>query len=177
MATLADDREAARDGLLGPLQRAVSCVSKAVVRRGYSDPGDPELLSFDDRYVPLQGRHRLELSLLHTFHLRQRADDPRYWTATSANYYYQVREQDGPEIIAFHWHPGRRGQPEFPHLHVASHVGSVHMAAKHHVPTGRVSLESVVRFLIEELHARPLRQDWQRVLDEGQQHFDRRRSW
>ena len=80
-------------------------------------------------------------------------------------------------IIAFHWHPGRRGQPEFPHLHVTSQAGSVQISAKSHVPKGRVSIESIVRFLIEELQVRPLRSDWERVLDEGERLFNARRSW
>jgi hypothetical protein len=134
-------------------------------------------LTFDDRYVTLQGRYRLEFSLLHAYELRQSSGEPSQWSASSEAYFYQLREREGSEIIAFHWHPGRRNQPSFPHLHVTSQVGTVEIAAKRHVPTGRVSIEAVVRFLIQELHARPLRRDWAQVLDDGERLFNQRRSW
>jgi len=177
LETRAKNQGAAIEALLGPLQRAVSCVSKAVIRRGAANADDPDFLTLGDRYVPLQGRYRLELSVLHTYVLKQRASELGAWQASTANYFYQVREWDGQEVIAFHWHPGRRGQPDFPHLHVTSQSGSVQIPAKSHVPTGRISIESVVRFLIEELDVRPLRPDWDRVLLEGERSFDDRRSW
>lgn len=115
--------------------------------------------------------------MLHTYEVRYGFEERGSWKATTVAYFYQVRERSRPEIIAFHWHPGRHGQPNFPHLHVASHVGTVQIAAKSHVPTGRVPLEAVVRFLISELHVRPVRADWEQVLDEGERLFNARRSW
>jgi hypothetical protein len=38
-------------------------------------------------------------------------------------------------------------------------------------------LESVVRFLVAELDVRPLRDDWDSVLDEGERTFTARRTW
>ena len=71
----------------------------------------------------------------------------------------------------------RPNQPDLPHLHVTSQAGTAAITRKQHIPTGRVSLESVVRFAIAELGVRPIRDDWGRVLDAGQAAFDARRTW
>jgi hypothetical protein len=174
---IAKSQNEARRASLALFQRAISCISKAVIERGHSGEGVADFWSLENRYIPLGGRDRLEFSFYHPYAVHQSLDAPVRSVVHSSGYFYQVREQTGQKVIAFHWHPGRRGQPDFPHLHVTSHVGGVHISAKSHVPTGRVSLESVVRFLIEELHVRPLRRDWEQVLEEGERHFHDRRSW
>jgi hypothetical protein len=158
----------------------VSCITRAIIVRGQDSRTDTlEFGSFEHQEVllHLHGTARLELSLVHTFTLKTKSDNPRQWTASSRDYFYHLREHHGPELIAFHWHPGRANQPDFPHLHVTGRAGSVAIDRKQHVPTGRVSLESVVRFAIVELGVRPLRPDWERVLDAGQAEFDARRTW
>ncbi|HKG25629.1 MAG TPA: hypothetical protein VKB09_08260 [Thermomicrobiales bacterium] len=149
------------------LQRAVSCVTRAVLVRGYGDEQTSDFLAFPGRFVTVAGESRLGLSVHHTFDVR----------AKTTGYFYQIRDQREREVIAFHWHPGRRDQPAFPHLHIDGASGPVAIVRKNHGPTGRVSLESVVRFLIAELQVRPLRHDWERVLEEGERGFMSRRSW
>lgn len=100
------------------------------------------------------------------------------WAVRSLGYWYQVRRTGGPEVIAFHWHPrGQGGNIPFPHLHLGHAIGPVAIGAKAHVPTGRVSLEAVVAFLIRELGVRPLRPDWDDVLAANQAAFDAKRTW
>ncbi len=148
-----------------------------VILRGLSHPNAPEYWTFNERYVPLRGRDQLAFSFIHEYILIQRGEGARNWRVSSRTYFYQVRRHPDSELIAFHWHPGRRGQPEFPHLHIDGARGSVTIARKNHVPTGRISLESVARFLIAELDVRPLRGDWEQVLDDGEQAFSSHRSW
>jgi len=130
-----------------------------------------------ERYVPLGGRSRLEFSVLHAYAIRGGPLNQGRNMIGSVGYFYQLRERDGPEVIAFHWHPGRPNQPPFPHVHVQSRVGSVEISHRFHIPTGRVPIEAVVRFLITELDVQPRRDDWARVLDDGEQQFNARRSW
>ncbi|MDQ3693418.1 MAG: hypothetical protein M3464_07305 [Chloroflexota bacterium] len=62
------------------------------------------------------------------------------------------------------------------------HIGAAMLSAtapvfpqtfhKKHLPTGRVSIQSVVRFAIEELGVPPLRRNWRDILDRGQQQFE-----
>jgi len=56
-------------------------------------------------------------------------------------------------------------------------VGAVEVSRRHHVPTGRVSLEAVVRFLIVELGVTLRRDDWEDVLADGERRFAERRTW
>jgi hypothetical protein len=125
----------------------------------------------------MQGPSRITFSVLHSYRLGQNAEDIHRWQLSSHNYFYQVNAEAGPELIAFHWHPGRADQPDYPHLHVNGVAGPVMINRRNHVPMGRVSLESVVRFHIAELRVRPLRADWEHVLDEGEHGFMSRRSW
>jgi hypothetical protein len=45
------------------------------------------------------------------------------------------------------------------------------------LPTGRVSIEAVVRFRIEDLDVVPRRPDWDRVLERHEQAFREARTW
>mgnify|MGYP001271409931 FL=1 len=46
---------------------------------------------------------------------------------------------------------------------------------KLHIPTGRVSIEAVIRMLITEFGVRPLREDWEKRLNETESRFHERR--
>jgi len=155
---------AAIDALRASLQRAVSCLSPAVLVRGR--PGRDELSywTLAERYVPLQGRHSLELSVFNAFELQKPPSGDGPSSLVTSAYSYQLRERGGPEIILFHWHPFANQVP-FPHLHMAGGAGSVAIDARRHIPGGWVSLHAVVRFAIVELGVRPLRPDWERILD------------
>lgn len=103
----------------------------------------------------------------------------RRWRVSTALYVYEVRTPDGERVIAYHWHPllEQREHPyPFPHLHIGDQAGPS-LLAKRHLPTGRVSLEAVVRFLVDELAVEPIRPDWAAVLTSTEAEFHRRRSW
>jgi len=87
------------------------------------------------------------------------------WTVSPFGYSYALREPEGPEIVAYHWHPGRRSPIDFPHLHLGagSGVGREELQ-KAHIPTGRVELEDVLMMAIREFGVRPRREDWARIL-------------
>jgi hypothetical protein len=108
--------------------------------------------------VPLAGPARIALSADHHYRIT-RADGSSRWKITTAAYYYAFDAQDGGEILAYHWHPGR-DNVSFPHLHVSrAAVDSALLAAAQrspqtnalradlagaHLPTGRIALEDVV---------------------------------
>jgi hypothetical protein len=48
---------------------------------------------------------------------------------------------------------------------------------KLHIPTGRVSVEAVVRLAIEEFDVVPQRDDWEAVITASEDAFDRYREW
>jgi hypothetical protein len=49
--------------------------------------------------------------------------------------------------------------------------------AKQHVPTGRVTFESIVMFLLMDLEVRPREQDWYERITEAEQLHKRYRTW
>ena len=120
--------------------------------------------------VPLAGPNQLFLSI--SLQVRVMADpDDRAsvpFRVSTDKYLYHVSA--GPddsgkhqELLAYHWDPHLRPPEQpYPHLHVGPNVSSGSQFApgrfhKLHLPTGRVSLESVLIFLMEEFDVKPLR--------------------
>ena len=71
-------------------------------------------------------------------------------------------------------------QPDFPycrnhlHLHPDFDDGIVGISPSElHIPTGWVTIESVIRFLIAELAVAPLSASWREVLQESEEQFKR----
>ncbi|HEU0116550.1 MAG TPA: hypothetical protein VFQ80_17800, partial [Thermomicrobiales bacterium] len=97
------------------------------------------------------------------------------WVVHSTAYHYQIRDDHEREIIAYHWHPGLG--VDYPHVQFKSLFAPIDLR-KSHIPTGRVSFEAVVRFLIDELSVMPIRNDdWRAILNRNEQTFDRQRTW
>jgi len=97
------------------------------------------------------------------------------WKVSTTAYYYGIHDNQQSEILSYHWHP--RTERQDPHLHLESGSKVTHFLRGVHLPTGRVSLEEVLSFLIEELNVKPLRLDWARVLSSTQSQYERFRSW
>lgn len=87
------------------------------------------------------------------------------WLVDLCAYTFTLSDGNDREILAYHWHPetsvedGRRVLG--PHLHVRGNC----RLRKAHPPTGGVGIGAVIRLAIE-MGARPLRGDWQAVLEE-----------
>jgi hypothetical protein len=79
-------------------------------------------------------------------------------------YFYSLQNEAGQEIVAFHWQPSAEHPDPHMHLGVGAQLGRKDIA-RAHIPTGRISLEEVLRFAITELGANPLREDWEGVLN------------
>ncbi len=101
------------------------------------------------------------------------------YKVTTLQYEYQFATPDGDNLLTFHWTPETKesSQKTYHHMHIGSKLlakdtpilpGSLNKA---HIPTGRVSIESVVRFAIEELGVKPLRNGWQKDLDRSESTF------
>jgi|GEM_PF-1593396 len=101
------------------------------------------------------------------------------YRATIVEYWYGFAIQDGPSLLGYHWTPETTAvsQRTFPHLHIESGLigETVHSRLrsfnKLHVPTERVSCESIVRFAIEELGVPPIKSSWRSVLERGGTRF------
>ena len=82
-----------------------------------------------------------------------------------SSYFYELLDSDGREVLAYHWHPRGNSPVPTPHLHLeqGAQVGRAEVRDAH-LPTGDVSLEAILRVLIEEMGVRPQRSDWESIL-------------
>jgi hypothetical protein len=164
---------------IGPLQQSVSCITHDVLivstggRHVEGDvhsvtlPGGPILLNDDGAQLSVA----LQYSIIKT-------DQPGmgpYKVSTHA-YDYALLDAYGDTMIAHHWHPYGASSHNEPHFHVHAATGTG-MSHKQHHPSGRMSLEQVVRFCIQEMGAQPLRDDWDKILGFNEGRFKLYRSW
>lgn len=125
----------------------------------------------------------LLLGLTHQFRIvdEVNTDHGPEWRVTTAAYEYYVYDSQCGELLGFHWQPGStyRG-PDRPHLHVSAQLPirtDAHGGARNqplhrlHIPTRQVTLESVVRMLIDDFGVQPVRADWDRRLTDSEQVF------
>ena len=176
---------AAAEEFLRPLRRALSCVTTQYLSGGY-EPNRPTLLNFPDAnengYIRLHSDHRqlqeegfVEFRFTHNYEIIETADG---WTVHTTGYNYEFQLGNGREIVAYHFDPRRGSKVKTPHLHVRGLTDPLELS-KTHFPTGRVSIEEVIRFAIVELRVRPLHQNgvWQATLAETEQEFMGKKTW
>jgi hypothetical protein len=101
------------------------------------------------------------------------------YKVTTRGYMHAVQTIDGAEVIAFHWHPDGNSHVRDTHVHLGSTQlarGGV-LSKKHHIPAPRMSVEEVLRFCIDQLGVKPLRDDWAPVLADSEDLFHMWASW
>ena len=164
---------------MGPLQRAISCVTDAVftVGGGYHPSEHPHVLLLNNSDpVPLAGTSNFSLRVLQEYVIVEASGDRGPWKVSTRAYIYSLRCSEGREVIGYHWHP-KIGVP-YPHMHIRSDVRigprDLH---NYHLPTGRVALEQVLRQAIKELKVAHNRDDWEEVLDDTQAAYEKYRTW
>ena len=119
----------------------------------------------------------LHLRYRHQYRIVEAEGDRGPWKVTTVKYSYGL-EADGREIVSFQWHPDGASSMTEPHLHLGAgaEIGLEPLAGAH-VPTGRVSIEDVLLFAIQDLKAEPKRDDWDVVLRDGKQKHEQWRTW
>ena len=171
----------ARDAVVAfvtPLQQVVHCITNAVVnpRGGYHPRAEPHAVVLNDgQPVQLRGaRQNLSLSVVHSYRIIEVNQPEGRWKVSSAGYIYTLKELD-QALVAWHWHPW---DVSFPHLHLyeAEQLERPDLA-KIHYPTGRVSLESIARFLIREYSVQPREDNYEEILSRTEEAFRRARTW
>lgn len=148
----------------GRTVRLLSCVtSEHVVVSAYHASDAPQRLELADP-AKLRSGHPLRLSVAEHYEVREDADG---WRVEIVGYLYAIEYEDR-ELVAYHWHPRGESPITWPHMHVGAdiRVGDRSLG-KIHLPTGAVGLERVVAMAIAELGAKPLRDDWERLIGEA----------
>jgi hypothetical protein len=173
---------------LEPLRVAVTCLGPQqlqVIKSGKQYALDePHVLTWN-RGLPVpmttsDGR-RIELALKQSFSIVHVPDNVEHgpYKVKTLSYAYSISREDQREIIAWHWHPDAPSWQKTPHLHVGSTqlADNAVISNHHHLPTGRVSVEGIIRLAINDLGVRPAREDWQEKLMESEFKFQLHRSW
>lgn len=115
----------------------------------------------------------------------RKAEKLRYRVSTRL-YIYSLWSAKDACLIGWHYHPELNENPVlYPHIKIfdkpteeqRAQGFQPHKLHNLHIPSGRVSLEEVVTFLISEMNVLPARTDWQRVLKETGERFERNKSW
>lgn len=128
-----------------------------------------------DGFIRLQSAHPqlpehgfIAFRLIHGYRITKGTGG---WAVHTVNYKYELQVASGREIVAYHFDPDR-GRVRTPHLHVRGLTAPLPLS-KVHFPTGRVSIEDVIRLAITELRVRPRLPDgqWQSLLEETEEEF------
>lgn len=174
-----------------PVQAALHFVTRA--KLGHINQNRLDIiqaLTFEqDEPAPLRRRNGpYLLHLEFTQHYRiikdESSSDPLGpYRVTTTGYYYSIADRRGSEILAFHWHPdAAQSARDEPHLHVKIPVQSKNDPSLNdifsglHIPTERVTIEAVVRFLIEQLDVTPSGAGWKTALTESEAQHRKHRS-
>jgi hypothetical protein len=175
---------AARKRYVRFFQLSLSCLTKAIWVFGpgpASQPDDVVALVASDAPIHLRCSNGLGDLFLTPTQLFKIIPDTRFsgeYKARTLAYIYSVqvdsKDAENAELIAWHWHPLTTPDRVEPHMHVQA---TPPLGLKVHMPSGRVSFEQVVRFLVDDLHIEPRRKDWRTVIDECDQRFRAFRTW
>ncbi len=164
---------------IDPLQRALSCVTRANLVYRPPWPRQVQALGASEEPIRLTtttGGRGPSLYVEQQYQLVEAPGEHGPWKVSTRAYRYRIDAAVRDELVLWHWHPtdreGRLHREPRPHLH--AQVGELRGL---HLLTGRVGLESVIRVLLTEFGVRPRRDDWQDVLDATEALFERWRTW
>jgi hypothetical protein len=164
---------------LEPLKAVVGCVTVEgfVTRRSDRHGDERRTAAFQEGFAILDrgNGQSFKLELYHRYTVTAAEGERGPWKVSTAEYIYEVADESDVPIVEFHWHP-ESGRIAWPHAHAYGTRDSLTLH-KLHLPTGRVSIESVVRFLIEDLDVLPIRDDWDEILKAREVAFKQYRSW
>lgn len=147
-----------------------------LIASGYEPSDEPHTITFDRAEpVRLNCDERIYLEFAHRYLIIRPTGSRKEWRVSSAEYAYELRDEQERLIVGWHWHPRGRSPATWPHIHVPR--SSEYNLGKLHPPTARVSVEAVIRFAIRELGVRETRPGWEPELDRSERRFVQQRTW
>lgn len=170
----------------GPLRDAIQCVTfvPLTLAEDFGSRGPTlghvyavALNNMDP--TPLTSDPLIALTVGQNFRIIRAEGDRGPYRVTTVSYFYSLETADHREIINFQWTPESPRGMTFPHLHIGSavtrHASLIRPRDLHkaHIPTGRVSLESVIRLAIDEFGVEPKKPAWSDILSTSEAAFMR----
>lgn len=138
---------------------------------GGKQAGDPAALTISQDPLILRSASLRSVQLILRQQFRVVRESRASYHISTAAYFYRLNDSAGRELAAWHWHPGQR--VDYPHAHVDCNM----LTSAAHLPTSRVSIESVLRLLLDDLGVPAKRADYAQVLDEAERPFIQHRRW
>lgn len=101
------------------------------------------------------------------------------WRVTTEGYMYAVDTVDGAERFSWHWHPDTAGPHSYPHTHLAANIIGREGAflSRTPMPSGRMTFEALIRYLLASGQVEPLCEDWDTRLTLAEAPHKLYRSW
>jgi hypothetical protein len=167
------------EAFLTPFKDVVGCITDEGFVARIKRQGGPCSATFQSGFAMLDrrsGQPPIQLTLTHSYYVVPEQGRRGPWRVTTAGWIYKVADAEGNLVLAFHWHPEGSGRATWPHIHAYGSYSSFSLD-RLHPPTGRVSIEAVVRFLIEDLDVIPRKDAWRTILDEREREFWELRTW
>lgn len=126
----------ALDEFTGALQRALSCVTRAVLA---FDRDATSVVPHGLALGRLGESHRLRgvpfaFAIQQRYQIIQGSAEGR-WNVRTTTYSYGLRAENGAPLLRYDWHPVGRSSFDTPHLGPASQAAPELL--EHHLPTGR----------------------------------------
>jgi hypothetical protein len=173
------------EAFIDPLKGALACVARAkfLVQSEAKWAVDKEhfwALSGDDGYVRLAGPSGLQLLARMRFMIiQEKRQEYGPYRVTTRGYMYGLRTSDHREVMQYHWHLSVHAHEVNPHLHIGSAqiAEDAVISQGHHLPTGRITFEAVIRMAIREFRVEPLLDAWDDVLTAAETPHILYRSW
>ena len=163
-----------------PIKHTLLCVSDAIL--GYGGGVYPSSHFHNLSFIgnPPVGRlsgTKLSLFFSQNYSINQSSTGKQEWRVKTEGYIYRLDDETGSEILSYHWHP-LNDLSQLPHLHLkkGSAIGRDELK-RSHIPTGRVSIESVAEFLVKEFKVMPRYPDWNEVIERNRSDFEMHRTW
>jgi hypothetical protein len=99
------------------------------------------------------------------------------YRVSTRKYEYSLDDDDEREIVAFHWHPREQGFDD-PHIHISPGAGTLlEVFHRAYIPTGRVTFEDFIGFLIRDFAIKARNTAYKRLLEASKARFVTAKSW
>jgi hypothetical protein len=162
-----------------PLQQNLACITRDVLVTSKGGRHDLEaihsLTTSDGPILITQDGQQLDVGLQYSI-IKTGDSGKMAYRCTTKAYAYAILDAENHALFAWHWHPFGNSSYVEPHAHPFA-IDPRLLPPRAHFPSGRISLEQVIRFTIDQLDVKPLRGDWDKVLSLNEAKFELHRSW
>ena len=164
------------------MQQTLLCVTNATILKNIHPVPHQEFYFAFNKNPARLNDSPYDLFFVQKVEIVEDVREPGAWKVSTLGYTYAIeRHADAQEVLAFHWE-GHEAKNPRPHLHVgfAANDPRLPLTPKAHIPSGRVLVEDLVYFLIDELKVRPSKHratTWRSVIEKMRAQVMKYKTW